>query len=164
LGGELIDVKINPHHWGSLLIAFRKKIKNTKNIHGGFISKNYKITNKKIKEKFQKFTEIMAITHSEIASEDNDRIFGYGAALMLPVLSYHLKHDFSNFIGILDDDPSKENLYYLNMQVPIKNPKKIKRLDDSTIVITAIDNYSKIIPKAIKLKPRKIILPLNIIS
>jgi SAM-dependent methyltransferase len=164
LGGELIDLTINPHHWGSLLVAFRKKIKNAKDTHKEAIKKNYEISNKKINEKFQKFTEIMAITQSEIGPEDNDVIFGYGAALMLPILSYHLKDDFSKFVAILDDDPSKENLYYLNMQVPIKNPKKIERFDNSTILITAIDNYSKIIPKAIELKPKKIILPLNIIS
>jgi hypothetical protein len=164
LGGELVNFTINPHHWGSLLVAFRKKNKNTTNILKEVIRKKHEISNKRIKEKFQDFARIMAITHSEIASEDNDVIFGYGAALMLPVLSYHLNEDFSKFVGILDDDLSKENLYYLNMHVLIKDPNKIERFDNSTILITAIDNYSKIIPKAIGLKPKKIILPLNIIS
>ena len=158
LGGELIDYTVNPHHWGSLLVAFKK----TKNkIDRPFTDTNFgKISPAKILKNYAMFKNIMQLTGECLAKLKNEKIFGYGAAQMLPVLSYHLRNDFSAFDSILDDDPAREGLFYINLPVCIKTPSNLN-LTDSTVVITAPDNSRQILPKAISLNPKRIILLIN---
>jgi hypothetical protein len=90
-------------------------------------------------------------------------VYGYGAALMLPVLGYHLKNDFSTFACILDDDLHKNGLYYINLPVKIKNTASA-HLENSVVLVTAISSFGNtrnIIAKLAKLNPKKILVPLN---
>ena len=59
------------------------------------------------------------------ALEDiGDKKYGYGAGLMLATLDYHLKFDMSNLECILDDDPTKHNSEYQNINASIQDIKK----------------------------------------
>jgi hypothetical protein len=102
----------------------------------------------------------MQLTAEYLETIKDEMLFGYGAAQMLPVLSYHLRNDFSAFDCILDDDPAREGLFYINLPVCIKSPNDLN-LTASTIVITAQDNSRQILPKAVSLNPKRIILPIS---
>jgi cyclopropane-fatty-acyl-phospholipid synthase len=158
LGGELIDYAVNPHHWGSLLVAF-KKAKNK--IHNPSADTDLKkISPAKILKNYTLFKSTMQLTAEYLETIKDEMLFGYGAAQMLPVLSYHLRNDFSAFDCILDDDPAREGLFYINLPVCIKSPNDLN-LTASTIVITAQDNSRQILPKAVSLNPKRIILPIS---
>jgi hypothetical protein len=94
----------------------------------------------------------------------SDLIYGYGAALMLPVLSYHLANDFSGFECIIDDDKNKDGLYYINLPVSIRSRDKVKDFSDAIVVLTAIsamNNGRRILAKLFELNPKQIIVPLS---
>jgi hypothetical protein len=162
LGCELIDYKINANHWGVILLAFKKGDDGTK------YSKNFReITIPNILDRYSVFQQNMEVTSKRlIFLKDKIKIYGYGAALMLPVLSYHLKNDLSCLECIIDDDKKKDGLYYLNLPVMIRSKDYIADIDDSVILITAIasmNNVRQILQKLIPLNPKQIILPLNTI-
>lgn len=157
LGGEIINSTINYQHWGSLLLAFKKQDRAT----GTIITKTLsKIIEKDVLTRYTLFQQRMDSTNKYLQSLKSP-IVGYGAALMLPVLAYHLKTNFSGVEFIADDDKNKEGLFYINLQVPIKSTDAIKDPSSTTILITAIDNCRQIIPKALALNPKRIIIPFN---
>ena len=167
LGGELLASAVNQQHWGSLLLAFRKKQKQSST---GEISQEEihpetdpikKITKEEVLQSYKLFQKQMWLTGQHLQSRESEVLVGYGAALMLPVLGYHLNLDFSEFAFIADDDKNKQGLFYVNLPVPIKNPSEITKPQSTTVVITAIDNSRQILPKALALHPKKIILPLG---
>ena len=160
--GELIDYEINFHHWGAFLVAFKKNSTN-KEWKSKFADDFMSITEEDVKKGYELFKQQMQLTNEHLNSMRNEKIYGYGAALMLPVLSYHLENDLSCLECVIDDDKSKEGLHYINLPVKIRTPKDIQDFNESVIFITAIDNASRIVPKAISLGPKKIILPFNMI-
>ena len=160
--GELIDYESNFHHWGGLLVAFKKNSLNKK-WKFKFTNEFTSITEEDVKKRYQHFQLQMWLADSQLRSMNSENIYGYGAALMLPVLSYHLKNDLSCLEYVIDDDKSKEGLYYINLPVRIRTPGDIREYYNSVIFVTAIDNASRIIPRAISLGPKKVILPINII-
>lgn len=161
-GGELIDYEVNFHHWGALLVAFKKNSAN-KRWKSKFVGDFMDIRVEDVKKRYELFKQQMQLINKQLSSIKNEKIYGYGAALMLPVLSYHLENDLSCLECVIDDDKSKEGLYYINLPVKIRTSESIEDFNESVIFITAIDNASLIVPKAISLGPKKIILPFNII-
>lgn len=161
LGCELLDYRININHWGAILIAF-KKGKN-----GSKYSKDLcDISAVDILDRYAVFRSNMDATHKRLTFLKNETIYGYGAALMLPVLSYHLGNDLSCLECVIDDDKGKEGLYYINLSVRIKTRESITDISDSIVLITAIasmNNIRRILPKLFELNPKQVILPLNTI-
>lgn len=160
LDGELIDFTVNYNHWGALLVAFKKNPK--KDWKKKF--NNLKIiTEQDIKERYELFKNLFKVTSEHLNSIDNSKIYGYGATLTLPLLSYHLQNDLSCLEGVLDDDKDKHGLFYANLPIEVLNPSSIKNLKDSVIFVTAIDSAPSILKKVIDLEPRKVLMPMNII-
>ncbi len=165
VGAELIDFRINPYHWGTLMIAFRKRAKNGINPHtkfGRFISQ---ITGEQIFEQYKLFRDCMDTANRRVFSLRNETIYGYGAALMLPVLHYYLR-GLSELKCIIDDDKNKEGLYYINLPLKIVHSEKISNIKDSAILITAINSkhaVRAIMSKLIDLRVKQIIIPTNLI-
>ncbi len=161
LGCELLDYKININHWGAILIAFKKGkngLKYSKDI--------CEISAPEILNRYAVFKSNMEATNKRLTFLKNETIYGYGAALMLPVLSYHLGNDLSCLKCVIDDDKSKEGLYYINLPVSITTRENIRDIKDSIVLITAIfsmNNVRRILPKLFELNPKQIILPLNTI-
>jgi len=89
-------------------------------------------------------------------------LYGYGAALMLPILGYHLENNFSSFNSIFDDDENKDGLGYANLPVKIAHPREFD-FTEATIFLTALDNRRSIIRKLYNLSPRLIFNPLSMI-
>lgn len=154
LGCELIDTEVNHSYWGSLMVAFKKS-------SGGKMTLNTeKISSGEVLEKYDLFKGRMDITSRELHSFAGERLIGYGAALQVPVLAYHLNNDFSSLECILDDDENKDGMFYLNLPVPIRNSAGMKNIRDAVILVTAINFAKTIAPKIVSLKPKRIILPL----
>ena len=92
----------------------------------------------------------------------NTPIYGYGAALLLPVLAYHLKTDFSFLKAVIDDAKEKDGLFYANLPLEIQHSSKITKFNELTIFITAIDNVKPIMTKLFSYRPKHIIYPFHI--
>ncbi len=161
LGCELLDYTINVNHWGAILIAFRKGANNIK-----YYKYIWEISYTDILQRYALFNSNMDSTAKRLALLQNETIYGYGAALMLPVLAYHLGSDLSCLKCVLDDDRKKTGLYYINLPVSIRFSEDVADIHDSIILITAIasmNNVRRILSRLFQLNPKQIILPLNTI-
>ena len=58
---------------------------------------------------------------------------------MLPIVNYHLDGIFEKVDSILDDDKSKQNKYFLNINKKITSLKK-KNLENSICIISTISS------------------------
>ena len=159
-GGILIDFDWNRPYWGSLLVAFQKAplkksspVKMSKPVPGipkpDFVRDQYCL-----------FRESMAALGRTIAVLKNEKKFCYGAVLTLPTIAYHLQNNLSDFEGIVDDDPSKEGMFYLNLSVPIQNAAKVD-MKEANVMITALNNARQILPRLILKEPKRIFLPMG---
>lgn len=161
LGCRLIDYTINVNHWGAILIAFKKGHDNLK-----YRDEVWQITRPEILERYSLFRANMEATAQRLSYLGPETIYGYGAALMLPVLAYHLGSDLSYLKCVLDDDIKKAGLYYINLPVTIRRREEVTDIDESVILITAIasmNNVRRILARLFDLNPKQIILPLNTI-
>jgi len=159
IGCQLLDYKININHWGMILIAFRKSKNKSK-----YASKFSKITRSQVLERYKIFQDDMRATNDRLNLLKGEKIYGYGAALMLPALSYYLGNDFSSFECIIDDDKSKAGLSYINLPVSIRTTESIDDIQDSIVLVTAIsaiNNVRRILIKLADLNPKQIIVPMN---
>lgn len=161
-GGELLDLTFNHSHWGALLVAFsktktkRKGEEQSKVNLDQFPSKQIR----GIQARYGIFRNQMEATKFALEELDHQDLYGYGAALMLPVLGYHLQTDFSEFQAIFDDDPQKDGMSYINLPVIIKQPVDFD-FSTASICLTALDNRRPILGNLLKNNPKNIINPLN---
>jgi hypothetical protein len=161
LGAELIRYEINPYHWGALMFAFRKKRRDSM---GEPVSGPLSPRREEITAQFEVFKDCMSVTSRRLRALQKERIYGYGAALMLPVLDYHLEDGLSSLIGILDSDPKKIGKYYLNVPVQVMRPDEVRDIQDCVVMLTAINSLDpgrKIIPKLMQLNVKQVIVPVN---
>jgi len=162
-GAELLDIKVNPYHWGALMIAFKKKARASILNHN-FKSRIKKISRESVNRQYEVFKENIELTAHRIDSFRDRIIYGYGAAPMLPVLEYYLNR-LNRLKYIIDENESKKDLYYLTLPVQIKMLNEIKDMKDSAILVTAINSMwaaRSIIKKLIQLNVEKIIIPVNL--
>jgi len=155
-GANLIEFDDNYHDWGSLLIAFKKDSGQGK-------SNTFSFSEREICQRLDLFRKQLESTNKILRMLKSDFLYGYGAALMLPVLAYHLKSDLSFLAGIIDDDKKKDGIYYQNLPIQIVHSSKIKDLEKLSIIITALDNVKPIMSKLLSARPRHIIYPFNLI-
>lgn len=164
LDAELINYEFNPHHWGALMIYFKRKSNNSLNKYENVdISRQY-INKDRILNQYNLFLDSMDLANRRILSYSDKKIYGFGAALMLPLLAYYI-NDFNKLDSILDDDESKNHLYYLNLPIQIKNPTSIENLKDNVIFVTGLNSRSvlrSITARLIDLGVRDIIIPTNL--
>lgn len=161
LGCGLLDYAINDNHWGAILIAFKKGVDNSK-----YRNKIWQITPPTVIQRYKNFRADMELASERLEFFRNEVIYGYGAALMLPILSYHMENDLSCLKCVMDDDESKDGLYYINLPVPVTHRSKIEDIAGSVILLTAI--FSKLIVRRLlanlfPLNPKHIIYPLKTI-
>lgn len=164
LDAELLSHDVNPYHWSALMIAFQKRRgkKNATPMASDF----FRITKKYIREQYELFQSSMVITAKRIDLFEEERIFGFGAALMLPVLNYHLDQRLLKLECILDQDQNKVGKYYINVPVQIRDPAGVANLESAVVILTAtmsLDAGRQIIPMLIKQNVKKIIVPMNLI-
>lgn len=158
LGAELVDSTLHYTYWGAMLVTFKKTIGKQPSSQESFPKK----TPNAIRKRYQLFTTQMQSAALALESIPKERLFGYGAALMLPILGYHLKTDFKGFTAILDDDPKKNGLGYPNLEVQIRTPEGLD-LSQLSICLTAMDNRRPILKTLVDKSPRQIINPMCMI-
>jgi len=161
MGCRLLDYAVNYDHWGSILIAFQKGKDNSEKKWEAWA-----ISSEEILERYSAFKVDMEQTSMRLEYFTDEVLYGYGAALMLPVLSYNLKNDLSCLNCIIDDSEEKDGLYYINLPVSIVHSSKIDDIADAVVLLTAIFskiNMRKILSKVLTLKPKHIIYPLRTI-
>ena len=81
------------------------------------------------------------------------------------ILNYYMK-GLSELKYIIDEDKNKQGLYYINASPKIISPEKAENLENSTVVITAINSKQvlrAITSKLIDLKIKNILIPINLI-
>lgn len=156
VGGELIDYKINSDYpMESLLVAFKKSL------DGKINHINKTLDSEKILEKYDLFCKNISSLKKYLYSLSGEKIYGYGASLLLPTLSYHLKSDFSFLECIFDDDKRKNETYFINLPVQIKNFEGNEDFKTSNIFITALNHLRPLLIKSLSLNPKRVILPFN---
>ena len=159
LNCSFVDVAINYDHWSTGLFAFRKGGEHQQT-QGNF----KELTVADVQASFRSFKNDLKQTNERLAYFSNEKVYGYGAGLMLAVLSYYMENDFSCFSAILDDDKDKDGMSYLNLPVNIQHIDKIKDLKDSVVMLTAVAskiNVRKMLSKLMQVGPRHIIYPLK---
>lgn len=153
LGAEIVAFGENYHDWGAMQVAFRKKLKAKRHCVFSYGMKD-------IQRKIGLFKDQMLSTQ-HMLTEFRGKRYGYGAAMMLPVLAYHLNSDLGSFEGIIDDDPCKSGKYYINMPVPIVHSSLVKDLSQHMILVTAVDNIVPIMKKLFVSRPKQIVYPFH---
>jgi len=157
LGCEVIDSETNYHYWGSLMVAFRKAKRKKPNTLPD------KITLDKIRKNYELFKNAMKSANEYLNTLKGEKVYGYGAGLQLPILSYHLGNDFSALECILDDSKDKDGLFYLNLPVMVRHPSKIGDLKDATVFLTGVNFSRAILRRLFELKPKRVVSPISII-
>lgn len=159
LGCGILDYTINYDHWGALLICFKKDTGNYRPFNS-----IWNITYEEILDRYKSFEIDMEQSNKRLEYFKNENLYGYGAALMLPILSYYLKNDLNCLECIIDDDENKDGLYYINLPIPIKHISHINDINKSVVLLTAISskiNTKRIMTKLFSLNPKYIIYPLR---
>ncbi len=161
-GGMLLAHRFNPGYWGALQVLFRKAGSSKTPFPDIFIGSPPEKSVAGICRRYELFRGQMAHTRQILEAIHPQRLYGYGAALMLPVLLYHLGVDGGIFRAILDDDPQKDGLGYINLSCRIQNPIRMD-LSSLSLCLTAMDSRRPILEKLVRLQPGHIINPLNLI-
>ncbi|MBI3011648.1 MAG: methyltransferase domain-containing protein [Candidatus Omnitrophica bacterium] len=151
---------VNYHEWGALVMAFVKQ-------RGGGLRQADEappaVTPASVQAAYELFRRQMASTNEVLSTFEGTRVYGYGAAAMLPILAYHLGNDLSLLTAVLDDDPTKDGLHYGNLPLTIRSPSGVADLEGASIFLTALDNVKPILTKLLARRPKHIIYPLHLI-
>ena len=163
-GAELINYKFNHSHWGALMVAFKRSTKSGwKKQFTDYVDE---ITAQQIFDGYRLFRDCMDATNRRVALlSKSENVYGFGAALMLPLLAYYVPAVF-NLQYIIDDDPNKQGLYFLNVPLEIVSSGSVGVLAESCVLITAMNSKKvirTILGRLIEIGVRDIIVPANLV-
>jgi SAM-dependent methyltransferase len=158
VGARFLLRRENYHDWGAMAVAFTRT-----GSRGAPEDSVERPRLDGITKRYKMFKEQLAETSATLAALDGSKIYGYGAAQMLPVLAYHMNTDFSQLAAILDDDPAKDGIGYWNLPVKVIPSDRAHDISHSSVLITAVDNVQPIMTKLLACRPRHIIYPFHII-
>lgn len=159
---HLVDWTVNESHWNSAIFAF---------------------TNATKKECFEKSTPSCSMVHSHFqiyqsqltsceqlleSYSNRTEIYGYGAALMFPVIQYHFPNQLECVKLIFDDNPQRDGQYYINSTIPIKSTKNVIDINESTVFLSAFSsrlNSRRMLQRlSHELKAKNIVYPYNLLN
>jgi len=152
-GAQYVAHAENPHHWGALLVAFKR---------GGRRSASPDAPAPRradIEARYETFQRHARATRQMLQVADTP-VVGYGAAQMLPSLAYHFS-GFGPMQVIVDDDAGKDGCRYPGMDLVVRTPSSMPEWSRGTVVVTALDAVDPILRKLLGERPRNIILPLS---
>jgi len=157
-GFQLIDYFLDPDHYGTLMVSFKKTSKEIKLFeYQSFYS------SEEIKRRYETFVTDISSTNERIEFSD-ENLYCYGASLMLPILRHYMP-SMDKALKIIDQDESKSGLSYVNYDVEIIDGRNLD-LTKSEILVTAVATKSatrKIVNNLSEKNAMNIILPLNTI-
>lgn len=160
LGAKFLLHRENFHDWGAMAVAFMRSDQGKT-----APTEVARPTLDEITSRYALFRGQMATTNEILIGLKGTTVYGYGAAQMLPVISYHLGNDLSQLTAVLDDDPDKDGLGYWNLAVKVMPSSRVPDLSEASVLITAIDNVQPIMIRLLTnaKRPRHIIYPLHLI-
>jgi len=158
LGCQLLSMKFNKDgsNGGSMVFAFKKR--DNENAHIS-INNLPASTEKKLSElriEIEIFTTTFKVLGDFIKYAPGSKV-GYGAAHMLATFNYHTKGGVEALDFILDDDETKNNLSYRNINIGIVHSNKARIGEDVIFVPTSYENHRRIIKKLTEKYPNRII-------
>ncbi len=154
-GGKVIDHQYDFQGscGGALYIAFQLDNGTSQKI-----DINVEKQKDRIIQKIKTFESMMSAVSDELSVIPGP-IFGYGAGLMLSSYAYHLQTDLSFLETVLDDDPEKEGTGYRNLPVSISHPANTFIPNNSSFLITSLENIRPIYKRVMEFDPRLVISP-----
>ena len=162
-GYSIIDYSINEHHYGALMIYFKKDKIEKNNIKRKKINVPNINPNFSLRESYLQFKTYLKNIENIVQNYKNQniKVYAIGAGLMLPVINYHLNNLFSKIDGILDDDKSKVNKYFPNITKKIVSLKNTN-ISNTVVIIAPVASSittRKLISLVDKRNPKIIIVP-----
>ncbi len=158
LGGRYLAHRYNYDYWGgTLMLAFVRG-----GGRGASLPPRRRMTATALRRGIADFRRQVRAVPRLLNDGGFGAVYGFGAAQMLPVLAYHMG-GLDRFAAILDDDPNRQGLYYPGHDVPIRPTDAIGGFGEAALVLTAPDAARPILARMAALKPRKIILPLQML-
>lgn len=155
-GTEVLAMTENYHHWGAILVALQR----LRGASRSALDVNPRMD--RIIDGYRVFRrELEGVV--PLVESLGGRLYGYGAAQMLPILGYHMHTDFSFLEAILDDDRSKDGLGYWNLPVKVEARREATDLSEATVLITAVDSTAPIMRRLLERRPRHVVTPFRII-
>ena len=141
LNFKLNKYEICEHHYGSLMTYFT--IKNSK-IEKKVLNLSKKTDLYGISEDYSRYKNYMYNLVEIIKNYKNrgTKVYGVGAGLMLPLVNYHLKNNLNMCDGLLDDDKSKINKFFPNIEVPIRSLKNTDLTKSLVIVCSTASSVT----------------------
>jgi SAM-dependent methyltransferase len=160
VGAQFLLSRENFHDWGAMAVAFTRSAPSKPDA-----TRTTRPLLADITRRYALFRGQFAATNEILRELKGTTVYGYGAAQMLPVLSYHLRNDLSQLVAILDDDPEKDGIGYWNLPVKVMPSCRVSDLGRAAVLITAIDNVQPIMTRLLTnpQRPRHIVCLLNII-
>ena len=160
VGGVYLSHRINYDYWGgTLLIAFSKP-------DGGAGTSDPPIApapqETLVRARLEMFKDQMGALMRVIETLKGHRIYGYGGAQMLPTIAYHMDNSLAFLTCVLDDNPDRQNKTYPHPRVWIRKPAHEMNLRESSILITALDSIRPIMKRLLDIRPRHILVPLQV--
>lgn len=158
VGGRYLAHREHYQDWGALLVAFTRgngQKQAHHEIEGAFEAST-------IRDRYRLFRRHMSAFNDFLLSFEGEKVYGYGAAQMLPVLAYHLGNDLSLLSLVVDDDPGKDGLYYWNLPPPIGRADCVTDWEGASVLITAVDSARAILNKLLLRSPLQILYPLQV--
>jgi hypothetical protein len=155
VGGEYVGHQYNfqGSNGGSLMFAFRRGQRST-------LPPSVDIAAKVLwlKERISLFTSQMELAGT-LLDQLPGPVFGFGAGHMLATLDYHLGHRLDRLVCVLDDDPNKDGFEYRNVNVVVRATPVFSPPEQSSYVITSMENVRSIYQRIQSLNPRRILVP-----
>jgi hypothetical protein len=165
-GAELLSYEFNYYHWGALMISFRKRSGGATAKHRKLGRSVERLTGRRIRDRYALFRQSMKAINAQLRQlRATQKVYGFGAALMLPLLAYHIP-EIAKLECIIDDDPEKQGLYYINFPLKIVPAGRVKNLGHSAIAVTAINskqNVRALTRKLIDLQVKDIFIPTHVL-
>jgi len=151
-GFSLRSLKYNFSYWGGTqLLHFSNE---------GCFKEVSHSTDIDYRQAIQSFESGMNTTRHQLTSATSP-LYAFGAAQMLPILSYHIGEPFELVTSILDDNPSRQGKRFPYCLTPIVSPSQVINIQDATILITALDSARILMGSAFQLGFRSILLPIG---
>ena len=158
LGFSLVELDYNFAYWGGTQLLVFSRATATQDFQNFPL-----ISTQEYLESIRIFSNSMESASRKI-EESRGGVYLYGAAQMLPTLLYHFSAKAKKkIISIIDDNPSRQNKQFPNLDLEIVSSSQVGDLSKSVVVLGALDSSRPILKSLLEISPRTIILPVGLI-
>jgi hypothetical protein len=159
LGCSYLGHTYNYSYWGgTFLFWFKKNADSQSSISSsGFNPQGLQY----LRTNYAAYKDTLSKSRDQVVAL-GEKVYGFGAAQMLPILAYHMETDLGFMEAILDDNPDRANTRLPTVK-PIIRPPQEGELNDAAVMITALDSARPIMQRLINLNPRRIHTPLFLV-